>query len=535
MPGNGTNPTVDRMRQILGLSYKDLPRHLRACFLYLGIYPEDSIIRKNGLIRQWIAEGFIPHLPGRNSGNVARSYFNELINRSLIQPAQNKYGEIVSCRVHDIMLDLIISMCAEDNFIAVTYNLNEMAVQNEYKVRRLLLDLRVGAVGNAAIGSEKSATMLSQLRSLQLFRGSQSLLQLCKNIRVLILSYPETIWTGDNTAVDLTRIGQLLQLRYLKVDVKADATILLPTEIQRLQHLTTLHLKNQNNNRIALTSNIVRLPCLSHLIVPWLTKIPDGICSIKSLCSIKNLNISYFKNLDGLGELTSMRELKIYYYGEEGFPTAAEKDALVTSLGKLCSLRYLSIPWNGRFLKDENDRLASLSSPPFPQIEKLDLSGWQMPTIPRWISADLGCLFFLCLNVTKISTDEVRALGDLPSLAYLSLIKLYDVPHQDGATVVFGTAGFPSLEVLKISWCDPSFVSHMRFEAGAMPNLQTLVVDYGMHQRGTAPVGIEHLQNLRDIYVRIYNNDPTLDSFKEAIRAHKSCPALHTDVSYDGR
>ncbi|EAZ05953.1 hypothetical protein OsI_28192 [Oryza sativa Indica Group] len=100
--GSGTNPTLEGMRQILHLSYKDLPRHLRTCFLYLGIYPEDFTIKKDDLIRQWLAEGFVHHFHGGSSEEVAKSYFNELINRSLIQPEETKYGEVPFASLHQL-------------------------------------------------------------------------------------------------------------------------------------------------------------------------------------------------------------------------------------------------------------------------------------------------------------------------------------------------------------------------------------------------------------------------------------------------
>jgi disease resistance protein RPM1 len=41
----GTNRTIEEMRQILNLSYSDLPHHLKTCLLYLGMYPEDHLIQ----------------------------------------------------------------------------------------------------------------------------------------------------------------------------------------------------------------------------------------------------------------------------------------------------------------------------------------------------------------------------------------------------------------------------------------------------------------------------------------------------------
>ncbi|XP_062195696.1 disease resistance protein RGA5-like [Phragmites australis] len=47
------------MMNILDLSYKYLPHHLKACFLYLGNYPEDHKISRVELVRRWVAEGFV--------------------------------------------------------------------------------------------------------------------------------------------------------------------------------------------------------------------------------------------------------------------------------------------------------------------------------------------------------------------------------------------------------------------------------------------------------------------------------------------
>ncbi|KAL6659046.1 hypothetical protein ACP70R_003086 [Stipagrostis hirtigluma subsp. patula] len=414
--GAGRNPTLEGMRQILYLSYKDLPRHLRTCFLYLGIYPEDFTIDRGNLIRQWIAEGFVHRLHGQDLEDVATSYFNELINRSLIQPARNEYGEVVSCRVHDMILDLILSRCTEDNFINVTYKQEEMGGPHEYKVRRLLLDLRLGDGGDGTI-SETTATRLSQVRSLQLFGGSLSVLPLCKYLRVLMLTLPYTGRVPNERRVDLTAVGELFLLRYLKVEVEGSIILELPTKIRRLRNLATLHLCGLS--KISLPSDIVHLPHLSTLIVPGSTRLPSGIGNVKSLCTLWRFSVFGMENIKDLAELTNLKHLELDIKLK---PTATVIDDLVTSIGKLSKgpLRYLRIDDSGYRCYDENDQLGSLSHPLL-HIEELYLTGWRLPRVPRWISGDRQNLRCLALCVDKVSTEDVRVLGELSSLVYLQL------------------------------------------------------------------------------------------------------------------
>uniref|UniRef100_A0ACD6ABI4 Uncharacterized protein n=1 Tax=Avena sativa TaxID=4498 RepID=A0ACD6ABI4_AVESA len=110
------DPLARNMTKILSLSYIDLPHHVRTCLLYLTVFPEDTIIMKRRLISRWIAEGFIHEEQGRSKYEVGEGYFNDLINRSLIQPYDIRYGEAEACRVHDIILDFIACKATEENF-----------------------------------------------------------------------------------------------------------------------------------------------------------------------------------------------------------------------------------------------------------------------------------------------------------------------------------------------------------------------------------------------------------------------------------
>ncbi|KAE8769900.1 hypothetical protein D1007_58450 [Hordeum vulgare] len=110
--------SLEEMRRILSISYSNLPSHLKTCLLYLCIYPEDSTIYRDKLIWKWVAEGFVHY---QNQGTsmflLGLNYFNQLINRSMIQPIYGIGGNVYACRVHDMVLDLICNLSHEGKFV----------------------------------------------------------------------------------------------------------------------------------------------------------------------------------------------------------------------------------------------------------------------------------------------------------------------------------------------------------------------------------------------------------------------------------
>ncbi|KAF8665833.1 hypothetical protein HU200_053912 [Digitaria exilis] len=122
---------------ILSLSYYGLPLYLRTCLLYLSIHPEDCLIEKDALIWKWIAEGFVEMKTGTNWFQRGEEYFNQLINSSLIQAAESIKGNGTdSCRVHDMVLDLIREMSKKVNFVTISNDDGEGTLQRNKQVRR---------------------------------------------------------------------------------------------------------------------------------------------------------------------------------------------------------------------------------------------------------------------------------------------------------------------------------------------------------------------------------------------------------------
>ncbi|XP_037449172.1 disease resistance protein Pik-2-like isoform X2 [Triticum dicoccoides] len=226
------NHNVEVMIKILSLSYFDLPPHLKTCLLYLSIFPEDSIIEKKTLISRWIAEGFIHKEGIYTAYEVGVRFFNELINRSLIQPVKKGGYMGKSCRVHDIILDFIVSKSIEENFVTFV-GVPSLTTMTQGKVRRI--SMQVEGKGDSIL---PMSLILSHVRSFNVFVNTVNIHSMMdfKHLRVVDF--------GRNSLLEnyhLANVGRLIHLRYLSIYRTAVSE--LPEQIGHLQCLEMLDMR----------------------------------------------------------------------------------------------------------------------------------------------------------------------------------------------------------------------------------------------------------------------------------------------------
>ncbi|XP_028079457.1 disease resistance protein RPP13-like [Camellia sinensis] len=126
----------DMCSKILALSYKDLPIHLKPCFLYFGLFPEDYEIFAFELINLWAAEGFVQEKGQRTPEDVGEDYLDHLVARNMVQVARRRYdGRIRTCRIHDLLHSLCIRVATECNFFNPHNDVT--AINSAQKVRRV--------------------------------------------------------------------------------------------------------------------------------------------------------------------------------------------------------------------------------------------------------------------------------------------------------------------------------------------------------------------------------------------------------------
>ncbi|VAI13689.1 unnamed protein product [Triticum turgidum subsp. durum] len=462
------------------------------------MFPEDYIIGKYRLVWRWIADEFVVPKHGYTLEEVGESYFNELINRNMIQQEFKFYGEAISCRVHDIVLDFIVTRSNEENFVSV---LDAQHIPSQCdKIRRLYIHKKNE---HAAEVSQQNKNM-SHLRSLHVF-GRITWMPPLLDLQILRVLYLEDC--NGLKEDHLKNIGSLIHLRYLglrNTNVKN-----LPIQIRKLEYLQTLDLRGSGITE--LPESIVHLKRLRHLVGQRL-RLPDGFGNMEALQELWEINgskssINFGKDLQNLIQL---RVLGIHF--EHTYCDDGQISTALCKLGEnnLRSLHIINMgcgpptcfadPWR---------------SPPR-LLQKFVLQGYRddnLPLFPKWISPLLSELTYLDFGVDQMNGRDLHMLEGLHALCVLCL-SAEEIPKK-GLSV--SCNGFQSLRHL----CFHNiFGPGLVFKEGAMPKLQKLFLAFDADEAhstyGCIGFGIQHLFCLNYIEVSI-NRTPAMKSAKYAI------------------
>lgn len=511
---------VENMRKVLSLSYYDLPSHLRTCLLYLSVFPEDYEIDKSRLIWMWIAEGFIigEHAGGCSTGlfEVGESYFNELINRSMIQPRYetNNDMRVSSCRVHDMVLDLICSLSSEENFVTISNDVMSMsrasAASSSRKVLRRLSLQSCNKAGDGAHGV--GGASMQQVRSVVAFSSAATLmpaLSRFKVVRVLCLENCDL-----SRGYSLAGIGRLVHLRFL--GLRSTKIVLLPDEIGDLRFLQMLDISG--NAIPSLPPTVAQLKQLKCLHIGEVNAaMSNSIGRLTSLQELSGLRVKDSHAMGDLGHLTQLRELDIVYSSEQ-------EHALVMCLQKLQNLRNLSVSFHA--LRGTLDGWVGPRS-----LRSFHVRGYWLLRLPGWMSCSrVENLSFLEIDVEELHPEDLETLGSLPALRSLHMyLEETTTRPRDAAAVavsrvefVIGDGWFPCLEHVKLR----GHYERVVFRRGAMPRLTSLDLDvYGevcSTWAGIPDLGFENLPLLLDVRVGLRrcrrDGDPCEERATTALR-----------------
>ena len=78
-------PSENKIMSTLKLSYGHLPTHLKQCFAYCSLFPEDYELEIKRLIWLWLAQGFVRSLENQVPHDVGHVYFVQLLRKCFFQ------------------------------------------------------------------------------------------------------------------------------------------------------------------------------------------------------------------------------------------------------------------------------------------------------------------------------------------------------------------------------------------------------------------------------------------------------------------
>ncbi|KAL2454847.1 putative disease resistance RPP8-like protein 4 [Abeliophyllum distichum] len=459
-----TTSIDEQCSNILSFSYKHLPSHLKWCFLYMGIFPEDYNIHVSKLVKLWVAEGIVKPVGSKLLEDVAEEYFLDLVERELILIHEKKSnGKIKTCRIHDFVRDLCVREAQKEKFFHVT-NRSLRGIQEGSSIDRVSIHRNTNTCDDKILSSP-------HVRSLLNFDCEVTVLEM-SNMKLLKVLHQQGTLEFSN------EIAEWVELRYL------DCISMHLPSISKLQNLQTIILRPDMRRPLYLSLDIWKMPQLRHVLLEYVI-LPDpssvGIegdrsvfvlenlqtlslvmnfrCTeevIKRIPNIKKLGIHYkdeemdmeYYCLNNLVHLHKLESLKLTYFGFSfsmnlSFPTSLKKLTLVEGglsledisiVGSLPNLQVLKLRSTAFFRQKWITNAGEFLQLKYLLLQSIALAGWRVDPTPF---PSLECLVLKdCYDFVEIP-DEIREIPTLRSIeiygcGFSVLLSAMDIQRRSG-------------------------------------------------------------------------------------------------------
>ncbi|PIA64226.1 hypothetical protein AQUCO_00100012v1 [Aquilegia coerulea] len=376
----------EKLLPSLLLSYHAFPSYLKQCFMYCAVIPKDTLMKKDTLVKLWMAQGFLGSNGGKELETVGGAYFDELAMRSFFQDFEKDGdGSVVSCKIHDLVHDFAQSLTITE---CCVIQMNDKETCNS-KVRHLTAPDTENPSISKLKELPKEVELLLHLRYLDLSRAKLTELpeSLCKlyNLQTLKLDYCYDLCKLPNG------IGELSNLRHFENKGTYELKYF-PKGIERLSCLRTL-----NKFVVSGATGGCRIGELGNLIHLGGDLEIRGLWQVENMIEAKQAGLQEKKNLDSLlldfdgGEFSSaedrekmegvlkglqphnnLKTLEIYKYPgltidwlcldlrHLSFSYCENITSLPADLGKLQFLKSLTVKYVGE-MKDVSFQLLKIS------------------------------------------------------------------------------------------------------------------------------------------------------------------------------
>ncbi|KAG6388149.1 hypothetical protein SASPL_153348 [Salvia splendens] len=333
------DPT-NRVNKFISLSYDKLPYNLRACFLYLGVFPEDYEIPVSRLIRMWIGEGFIQQSNDSSLEETAEKYLKDLINRNLVTVDKFKPdGKVKTCRIHDTLREFCRTEAANENenFFQEIKSRNGTFDPNLEQYRRI-------SIHTNCLKFIRSKPAGHRVRSFVCFSKDGFILP-PESVPHMLGAF-ELLRVLDVKPIKLTKITshmyELIHVRYIALSLDMPT---LPSKFSELWNIQTL-IVDTTLRELAVKADIWKLSRLRHFktnasaTLPKPGKDSKHGAELQTLgtISVKNCNTEIFdracnlKKLGIRGELALLLERKMESFDAIGKLKYLEKLKLMNDV-----------------------------------------------------------------------------------------------------------------------------------------------------------------------------------------------------------
>ncbi|KAJ3674671.1 hypothetical protein LUZ60_005287 [Juncus effusus] len=455
------------------LSYADLPPHLKQCFIYCSIYPEDWIFYYVELVHLWIAEGFL-QMEGDASHltEFGDECYRELIMRNLFEVDNDYYGQDL-CKLHDLLRSFGQYLAKEESFVI-----------DEGK--RLSTRTSVTKLRRLSVFDEEV-----EINHLKIQRFLRTLIWFnCPKIEFVgvlnSLSYLRVLDLTDSKITTFPNsFCKLVHLRYLEL-CKSIISIL-PESLGDLTNLGYLGLSLCTNLK-TLPKTIIKLHKLRtlSLIQTPVEGIPTGLRQLTNLVELvgfqSNTNSERkLSSLEELGPLSQLGLLNLKCLDKTTNSIVARN----AELHKKSHLRKMRFEWTVREEDCENEaqkeRVEEVFNElyPPPCLECFVIYGFSGTFLPIWmnISSSLQNLTYLKIEMCTF-LETLPPLGQFPNLEYLHLKGANSIARIGfeflGNNIMETGIAFPKLEKLVFqrmyNWREWKWEKELK----AMPNLKKL-------------------------------------------------------------
>ncbi|KAK4339854.1 hypothetical protein RND71_041316 [Anisodus tanguticus] len=468
--------SLEEGMSIIGFSYKNLPNHLKPCFLYFGGFLRGKDVPVSKLSRVWLAEGFLKEgSKEKGSEDAAQEYLKDLIRRNLVMDMEKRSnGKLKTCRIHDLLHQFCVQKAKQDNFLVGIYR-DQCGDSTLYSENRKEYRLSIYSK------REEFAKWLpspSGIRSL-LFSASSDdsyptmahdisfRFDCFKLLKVLDL---ESINIGDTFP---SEIRSLIHMRYFAARTGANS---IPSSVADLWNLETFvvkglrgelklprslwkmfklrHINVNSRASFSLHNDICESPDNSQLAnletfsTPCLSYGEDAEKILRSMPNLRKMRCIFRGSLDyskKMGEnrvrfprldfLNQLESLKLF---SDRYPTKHPHEFNFPSKLRELALSRFRLPWT---------QISTIAKLPNLDILKLLLKAFEGVhwEVGKSDFPELKCLKLENLNIAQWSVSDDDAFPKLESLVITKCKQLENIPTLFEDVV--------SLKSIEVNWC----------------------------------------------------------------------------------